>query len=175
MILPGELEQRCLRRGHGERLVISRKAESLPTRPPVERDGRRVLVQLGAHLATVLAIEVVPAPVVEDVRECVAGVARGLDLCRVIAKREDLAHAANAVGLVLVLSYLAPGSSIAVTDTASGIASVASALVTLDTFIGTIILSDGNTVSVAVAASLRPLHQHLAAGVQLTVLGSAAT
>ncbi len=82
--------------------------------------------------------------------------------------------AATAAALDPVLSHLAAGTVLAVTDSATGIVSAASSLAQLGGVLGTLTLAGGTTVTAAQAAALLPLQSHLGLGVQLTVTGNAA-
>jgi hypothetical protein len=82
--------------------------------------------------------------------------------------------ASTAASLWLLAARMAPGTALAVTDTAAAIAGVSTLLAALSGSLGTITLQGGNTVSAAQAAALLPLQAHLGLGVALTVADSGA-
>ena len=82
--------------------------------------------------------------------------------------------AAVAVALVPVTSQLAPGCQLSVNDTGAAIAANATALAGLSTHLGSVTLTDGNTLSAANAAALATIDSHFATGTMFTATGTAA-
>ncbi len=82
--------------------------------------------------------------------------------------------AAIAAGLDPVAGQLVPGTSLAVTDTASAIVAHEPGLLLLNASLGLLALSDGTTQTAAIAAALAPLDSHLASGTLLTATGNGA-
>ncbi len=131
------------------------------------------LETLGAHLSAVTVTD--SADQVGAYATDLATLASGTTLSIVLtdATTETPIGAGTAAALVPVAASLA-AAAVNVSDTGLDIAADATALTELGTALGTVTLSDGDTVTAATAAAIAPIDAHLGHDVTLSVADTAA-